>query len=381
MAASASLSESESDSYGGRRARPLSKKHRRRLQHTTSGTSSPVHGEVRFSSRTGGKVKTYKEDDEEHESEVEDIDTLTPNYWTTEDSSPAIDMIINHRRKEGSFGRYPEAEDFEYHVKWQEKSYYHSTWEPWSSLSSRRGFRKLKNYFTNVVSREIRMDTDPTCSLDEKEKYLLDRESQADTFEENTQVERVIDTQEGEEGTEYLVKWKGLNYDHCTWEEAELVSKLAQSEIDRYLDRTSRLPILNKSESNPRTRSPYKVFRDQPDYIKNGELREFQIKGVNFLAHNWCKGNSVILADEMGLGKTVLLPPYHYTNRYQPANILIRSKLCLSSAGSTTSDNNKVHSSWWYLCRQCLRGVTLSITGLPILTSSSIRAMMLLVPL
>ncbi|KAG9801305.1 SNF2 family DNA-dependent chromodomain-containing ATPase, partial [Aureobasidium melanogenum] len=27
--------------------------------------------------------------------------------------------------------------------------------------------------------------------------------------------------------------------------------------------------------------------------------------GINFLAHNWCKGNNVILADEMGLGKTV----------------------------------------------------------------------------
>ncbi|KAG9654461.1 SNF2 family DNA-dependent chromodomain-containing ATPase, partial [Aureobasidium melanogenum] len=30
-----------------------------------------------------------------------------------------------------------------------------------------------------------------------------------------------------------------------------------------------------------------------------------QLAGINFLAHNWCKGNNVILADEMGLGKTV----------------------------------------------------------------------------
>lgn len=80
---------------------------------------------------------------------------------------------------------------------------------------------------------------------------------------------------------------------------------MAQTEIDRYLDRSSKLPQSNKDESNPQKRRPYKVFREQPSYIQYGELREFQIKGVNFLAHNWCAGNNVILADEMGLGKTV----------------------------------------------------------------------------
>jgi chromodomain-helicase-DNA-binding protein 1 len=53
------------------------------------------------------------------------------------------------------------------------------------------------------------------------------------------------------------------------------------------------------------TRSPHKPIREQPSYIKGGELRDFQITGLNFLAYNWCKGNNVILADEMGLGKTV----------------------------------------------------------------------------
>ena len=46
-------------------------------------------------------------------------------------------------------------------------------------------------------------------------------------------------------------------------------------------------------------------FKEQPPYIKYGTLREFQIRGLNFLAYNWCKGKNVVLADEMGLGKTV----------------------------------------------------------------------------
>lgn len=118
-------------------------------------------------------------------------------------------------------------------------------------------------------------------------------------------IERIIGAREGEEETEYLVKWKSLFYDSCTWEPASLVSELAQTEIDRFLDRSSKLPVSDKKEANLATRSSYKPFRTQPDYIKFGQLREFQLHGINFLAHNWCKGNNVILADEMGLGKTV----------------------------------------------------------------------------
>jgi chromodomain-helicase-DNA-binding protein 1 len=84
-----------------------------------------------------------------------------------------------------------------------------------------------------------------------------------------------------------------------------LVSRIAQTEIDRYLDRTSKQPSSNKLESNPNSRRKFIRVLEQPSYIKYGTLREFQIKGLNFLAYNWCQSKNVILADEMGLGKTV----------------------------------------------------------------------------
>ena len=84
-----------------------------------------------------------------------------------------------------------------------------------------------------------------------------------------------------------------------------MISRIAQSEIDRYLDRISKLPVSDKHESNPHTRRRHVHIAEQPSYIKNGTLREFQITGLNFLAYNWCKSKNVILADEMGLGKTV----------------------------------------------------------------------------
>ena len=98
---------------------------------------------------------------------------------------------------------------------------------------------------------------------------------------------------------------KGLFYDSCTWESAELISRIAQTEIDRYLDRSSSLPVSNKAESNPNTRRPYTTLKEQPEYIKYGKLRDFQIFGLNFLGYNWSKNSNVVLADEMGLGKTV----------------------------------------------------------------------------
>ena len=84
-----------------------------------------------------------------------------------------------------------------------------------------------------------------------------------------------------------------------------MVSDIGQSQIDRYLDRTSKLPVSDKHESNPNTRRPHVPIMEQPSYIKHGLLREFQMKGLNFLAFNWCRSKNVVLADEMGLGKTV----------------------------------------------------------------------------
>ncbi|TNM92483.1 hypothetical protein fugu_019495 [Takifugu bimaculatus] len=47
-------------------------------------------------------------------------------------------------------------------------------------------------------------------------------------------------------------------------------------------------------------------MKKQPSFIDDGlELRDYQLDGLNWMAHSWCKGNSCILADEMGLGKTI----------------------------------------------------------------------------
>lgn len=94
-------------------------------------------------------------------------------------------------------------------------------------------------------------------------------------------------------------------YDASTWEEEEFVKTIGQKFIDQYWDRAMDHPPSSAKESNPRTRSDHKMFVGQPEWIQGGELRDFQITGLNFMAYNWSKNQSCVLADEMGLGKTV----------------------------------------------------------------------------
>lgn len=46
-------------------------------------------------------------------------------------------------------------------------------------------------------------------------------------------------------------------------------------------------------------------FDVSPYYIKNGELRDYQVRGLNWMISLYENGINGILADEMGLGKTL----------------------------------------------------------------------------
>lgn len=247
---------------------------------------------------------------QESDAEKDDDSDLTPNYWVGaeyEDTSPYIEKIIRHKMKPG-LEMTPDTtrHDFEYYIKWQGKSHMHDTWETTESVAGFRGIRRLENYYRKAIEFELslRFDNDE-ITPEQREEYLLDKERQQEALEDYTKVERVVAVRDGDDGDEYLIKWKGLQYDECTWETASLVSEHAQDKIDLFMDRTARSWQSDRTESNPDTRSRMKKLEEQPSYIKNGELREFQMKGLNFLALNWTRSNNVILADEMGLGKTV----------------------------------------------------------------------------
>lgn len=66
------------------------------------------------------------------------------------------------------------------------------------------------------------------------------------------------------------------------------------------------------------------------------------MKGLNFLAYNWCKGKNVILADEMGLGKTVQTVAFMNWlrhDRQQQGPFLVVVPLSTLPAWAETFDN------------------------------------------
>uniref|UniRef100_A0A8B9HMU1 SWI/SNF related, matrix associated, actin dependent regulator of chromatin, subfamily a, member 5 n=1 Tax=Astyanax mexicanus TaxID=7994 RepID=A0A8B9HMU1_ASTMX len=79
----------------------------------------------------------------------------------------------------------------------------------------------------------------------------------------------------------------------------------------------------NSKASNVCTR-----FDDSPSYVKTGKLRDYQVRGLNWLISLYENGINGILADEMGLGKTlqtISLLGYmkHYRNIPGPHMVLV----------------------------------------------------------
>uniref|UniRef100_A0A183CH16 Global transcription activator SNF2L1 n=1 Tax=Globodera pallida TaxID=36090 RepID=A0A183CH16_GLOPA len=84
--------------------------------------------------------------------------------------------------------------------------------------------------------------------------------------------------------------------------ESALKSTLAGDHRHRMTEKEEDEQLLQQStRSND---SPF-IFESSPPFIKNGEMRDYQVRGLNWLIqleHNRING---ILADEMGLGKTL----------------------------------------------------------------------------
>ncbi|KAG7258428.1 hypothetical protein CRUP_031798 [Coryphaenoides rupestris] len=81
------------------------------------------------------------------------------------------------------------------------------------------------------------------------------------------------------------------------------------------------------SESNKATNVCTR-FDDSPSYVKSGKMRDYQVRGLNWLISLYENGINGILADEMGLGKTlqtISLLGYmkHYRNIPGPHMVLV----------------------------------------------------------
>ena len=158
------------------------------------------------------------------------------------------------------------------------------------------------------------------------------------------QIGRIINHRQLRDGSNmYLIKWRDLPYDSCSWE-YEDNEDFEIPDIKRYISaywdlraqaesacsasgkkaskgskkskRTTRGEsaasvadgdrFYNPPPDRPTT-DPKKKYETQPAYIDSTgmELHEYQLEGINWLRYSWANHTDTILADEMGLGKTI----------------------------------------------------------------------------
>ncbi|XP_054603718.2 chromodomain-helicase-DNA-binding protein 3 isoform X2 [Nothobranchius furzeri] len=223
----------------------------------------------------------------------------------------------------------------EFFVKLANQSYWHCTWitelqlEIFHSVMYRNYQRKTDmdeppslDYGSGedengVGKSEKRRAKDPQYALleDKYYKYGIKPEWMI--------IQRIINHSVDKKGMyHYLVKWKDLTYDQCTWEGDNM--DIPDFEIHKAgywrhrdtilkddMDKPRKMMIKDGegeegSPASPLT-DPTIKYDEQPDFVTatGGTLHLYQLEGLNWLRFSWAQGTDTILADEMGLGKTI----------------------------------------------------------------------------
>lgn len=321
---SAEDSDSESDEDFKSITRRGAQLRKGNARSTMSTKISGQNSEVRTSSRSVRKVSYVESDGSEEvdegkkkkpqkdEIEEEDGDSIEKVLWH-QPKGTAEDAAKNGRSKEPVlmshlFDSEPDWNEMEFLIKWKGQSHLHCQWKSFAELQNLSGFKKVLNYAKKVVE-DVRFRK--MVSREEIELNDVSKEMDLDIIKQNSQVERIIADRISKDSSgnvtqEYLVKWKGLSYAEATWEKDEIID-FAQDAIDEYKAREAAMAEQGKMVDLQRKKGKASLRKldEQPEWLRGGKLRDYQLEGLNFLVNSWRNDTNVILADEMGLGKTV----------------------------------------------------------------------------
>jgi chromodomain-helicase-DNA-binding protein 7 len=182
----------------------------------------------------------------------------------------------------------------EFLVKFKNFSYLHCQWLTEEELH--RGDKRIGSKIKRF--KQKREKTANVLEFCEEEPFNPDY----------LEVDRVLDVSEHTDEISkaktrhFLVKWRALPYEDCTWELENDVDPNKVAEFYRWREPPPREACRQKSR--PR-KNEWRKWDESPIYKNNNSLRPYQLEGVNWLLFSWYNGNNCLLADEMGLGKTI----------------------------------------------------------------------------
>ncbi|XP_023583579.1 chromodomain-helicase-DNA-binding protein 2 [Trichechus manatus latirostris] len=290
----------------------------------------------------GKRRKQDSSDDEDEDDEAPKRQTrrraaknVRPNPFAATGASTTVYAVEANGDPSGDFDTEKDEGEVQYLIKWKGWSYIHSTWESEESLQQQKvkGLKKLENFkkkedeikqwyiFHHGLKQYV-------CSLREGKVFKSVKTSKSTLGQTDFPAHSRKPAPSNE--PEYLCKWMGLPYSECSWEDEALIGKKFQSCIDSFHSRNNSKTIPTRECKALKQRPRFVALKKQPTYLggENLELRDYQLEGLNWLAHSWCKSNSVILADEMGLGKTIqtisfLSYLFHQHQLYGPFLIVV----------------------------------------------------------
>ncbi|KAK2151763.1 hypothetical protein LSH36_352g00014 [Paralvinella palmiformis] len=196
----------------------------------------------------------------------------------------------------------------QYLIKWKGWSHIHNTWESENTLREQKvnGLKKLENF---MKREEELAEWRDAATPEDIEYYNCQQEMMEDLLQSYRFVDRIITHKPGSgSDPDYFVLWHGLPYADSTWEDGGLIHRRFPDTVDAYNQRNKSQKIPTKICRALKVRPKFSPLKEQPNYLGGEEhlqLRDYQLEGLNWLLHSWCRLNSVILADEMGLGKTI----------------------------------------------------------------------------
>ncbi|UZJ54627.1 hypothetical protein CBS101457_003947 [Exobasidium rhododendri] len=350
-----SSGEEEFGSKGPRKSLPSTGRRKIKLKNGASSSSlhenfTPSQDDIeasRISARNGKRLPNYNEDSfgldlSEDDDPFEDKKEKETKAWKDATGSleeeEMIDGVFGCARDDQMLGD-PEdipTKNLRFIIKWKGYSHLHDTHEFYDFLKPFKGFKRVENYIKQVWTPQQAFLKDPSVSKEDVEAMEIEKERLRDALDSYMTVERII-SQKNHAATKeiphqhiaYLTKWKGLPYADCTWEADEEIRPIAKEAIDSYLQRSTSAQLPARSATYAKERPKYTRMTEQPAYITpGGQLKEFQMTGLNWLAYLWSKKENGILADEMGLGKTVQTVAFisylfHSLHQYGPFLVVV----------------------------------------------------------